>query len=869
MNPRIPQWPFRLLRWFCDPEIVEDIEGDLMERYERHYSKRKFPIWRLVQDIVFLFRPGIIRSIMSSQNHNYAGIMRYHLKFAFRNFHRQKLAFLINVIGLASGLTCAMLIYLWVDDELQVDKIFKDDELIYQIMMNDPNGDDINTASYTPHLMAQSLAAEMNEVDKAVALLPAELVRDFLGDFHLNTSKKQLKASGQFAESDFFKIFSYPLLSGKAPQLLNDARSIVISRSLAEKLFVDYQSAIGEVISWQMASFKGEAHVTGVFEDIPTGASIQFDFVLDFHTWYEIAGQMQLDVHNWGNHTPYTYVKLHSRTNLELFQSNLNAFAATKNKINDKELLPVRYSSLYLYGQFKDGVQMPGRIKQVKTFAIIGILILLIAGINFMNLSTARASKRMKEIGIKKALGIRRKSLTSQFLVESILIVLISTAGSLMLVHLLLPGFSLFTGKELAIHYNLKLVLQLLSAVLVLGLLAGGYPALYLSGLDTLAILKNKLRTSFGELWLRKGLVVFQFLITTLLISAALVVYHQINYIQSKSLGYDGEQVIYFSSTENIANQKSAFYAEIRQIPGVVEVSGMAGNLSGVHSATSDFSWEGKDSDFNMDFIQFQGDFRLAETLSLKLLEGRNFSSEYNEKRNIIFNETAIKVMGLDDPVGQSIKLWGINYQIVGVVQDFHLESLYETIKPVAMMIDYSTLYRLVVKLEGEDQLATINQIEELFQTFNPGLNFDFQFLDHEYQNLYTSERRVAGLSRLFSGLAVVISCLGLLGLVIFTIQNQYKELGIRKIFGLTSSGVVLLLSKNFFHLVLTAMLIALPLGYFLAQEWLQQFAYHTDLKLWMFCLAGLISLIIAMITIGSQALRVASMNPTEAIKYE
>lgn len=868
MTPKIPQWPLRLLRWFCDPEMLEDIEGDLTERYARHYSKKSLSNWRLVRDVLLLFRPGLIKSMKNSQNHNNISILRYHFIFAFRNFHRQRLAFLINVIGLTSGLTCTFLIYLWVESEWQVDKQIQNNELIYQVMINDPNGNTITTGEYTPHLMAQALAAEVSAVDYAVAVIPTILSRDYFGDFTVAASDKKMSARGEFAESHYFEIFSYPLLVGTPERVLSQPHSIVISRSLGDKLFGSYEHAIGETMTWTIASFSGEAVISGVFEALPNTSS-SFDFVLDFQSWYDIANLMKLDVSNWGNHTPYTYMKLGQAVAPDILQSQLNDFAQSKPKLSEKTLLPVQYSSKYLYGQFENGKQLPGRMKQVKLFAIIGLLILVIAVINFMNLSTARASKRMKEIGIKKALGIRRISLTNQFLIESILIVMVATTISLTLTYLLLPNFSEFTGKDLSLQPDTTLALQLLGLVLGVGLLAGGYPALYLSGMNTLAILRNKLATSYGELWLRKGLVIFQFMITTLLISAAVIVYQQINYMQSKSLGYDGEQVIYFPSTDNISKQKEAFYSELAKIPGVAMTSGMSGNLSGNYSATSDFSWEGKEPDFKIDFIQIYSDFRFAETLNLNLLEGRNYSKAFNEKRNIIFNETAIKIMKLEDPVGQSVKLWGMNYTIIGVVADFHFESLYESIQPVALLIDFSELYRVLVKLEGENQLQTIHEIEKQYQAFNPGSTFDFQFLDEEYQALYTAERRVAVLSRLFSVLAIVISCLGLLGLVIFTIQNQYKAIGIRKIFGLSHTGVVVLLSKNFFKLVFAAMVIALPLGYWLANEWLGQFAYHIDLAGWMFGLAGIISLTIAMVTIGTQALRVAQMNPTEAIKYE
>lgn len=869
MNPKIPKWPFRLLRWFCDPEIVEDIEGDLIERFEMKYRNENFSNWRLFRDILFLFRPGIIKSIKGSQNNNFTGIMRFHVLFAFRNFYRQKLVSLINVVGLASGLTCAMFIYLWVHDELQVDRLFHDDDRIYQVMMNDPNGNTIETGRYTPHLLAQSLKAEIGEIDQAIAMISADVVEPYLGSVHLYIDEKDISANGHFAESDFFNVFSYELLSGDAADVLKEPNSIVISRSLGEKLFGDYDLAVGQVIHWRFAAFVGDAMITGVYEDPPSNATSQFDLVFDFHTWYDIAKQMKLDVYNWGNHTPYTYVKLHDQANFSVFAKKLNDFTQTQPKISDKQLLPVLSSSLYLYGLFEDGKQLPGRAKQVGLFSVIGLLILLIAVINFMNLSTARASRRMKEVGIKKAMGIRRMALIHQFLIESILIVFIATTLSLVLTYFLLPNFNAFVEKELRILIDGMLVVRLLGVTLSLGLLAGMYPALYLSGMDTLRVLKNRVTTSFSSAWLRKGMVVFQFFITTLLISAAVVIYQQINYMQFKDLGYKGEKVIYFPSTENIFQQKEAFYSEMTKIPGVVDASGMSGNLIGLNNATSDFSWEGKDPNFNLDFITHYGDFRMAETLSLELIDGRYFSREFNEKRTIIFNETAIQTMGLEDPVGQSVKLWGMPFQIIGVVKDFHFESLYETIKPAALMIDYSSLFRMLVKLEGDDHFVIIDQIEEVYQAFEPDVHFRFQYLNQEYQELYNSDRKVSVLSRMFSGLAIVISCLGLLGLVTFTIQNQYKEIGIRKILGLTVPGVVVLLSRNFVKLILIAMLLALPISYGLAQEWLLQFAYHIELKIWMFGLAGWMSLAIAIVTIGSQSFRVARMNPTEAIKYE
>ncbi|MFY0601237.1 MAG: ABC transporter permease [Cyclobacteriaceae bacterium] len=867
-----PKLPLRLLKWFCKPEYHKDIEGDLLELYERRVETLglKQANKKLTKDILLLFRPGILRSFRSNQRNNSMALLKHNLIFTFRNFKRHKSSFFINLIGLSTGLACASLIYLWVNDELKIDKFHQNDSRLYQIMNNGIDGDIIDTSPHTAIPLAQALQEEISEVEMAVSVLPANLISGYLGDFKISTNDSpKITAMGNMAQGNFFKMFSYQILRGDRESTISEPKTIAISESTAVKLFGSIENSIDKTIDWQLVDFKGQAKVTAVFENLTHQSTSQFDFVLSFDAWIEIVKNFGTDPKSYDNQAPSTYVLLHPETNPKQFHENIRTFVQKKHKNSKSELLPIQYSSRYLYGNFENGQQAGSRIKYVKLFSAIAIFILIIACINFMNLSTARASRRMKEVGIKKALGITRKNLAFQFLAESLILTFLSSVLALLLVLIALPQFGLIAGKQLFLEIDITFIMLASGTVILTGLLSGSYPALYLSGFDTIAVLKGKLQSALGEIWVRKGLVMFQFVISIVLISGVLVVYKQVAFIQNKNLGYNKEHVVFFPREGRASEKEDTFLSELSQIPGIISASSIGGNLTGQVSSTNGFSWEGKDPDLTITFAQIPSNYNIIETLGIEIIDGRSFSKDFNDSHSLILNETAISIMGLDDPVGKTVTLWNGNYKIIGIVKDFHVESLHKNVKPLLMYLSKNETFTFMARIKPDQQLKTLASIETFYKEFNPGFPLELKFLDKNYSALYASENRVSSLSKYFAALAILISCLGLLGLVAFTAERRTKEIGIRKILGLSELGIVRLISSEFMRLVFVSVTIALPISYFLTKQWLAQFAYRIQLDWWLFAFAGLSALLVAGAIACWQTLKIARANPVDCIKDE
>ncbi|MGB8320116.1 MAG: ABC transporter permease [Ignavibacteriaceae bacterium] len=791
-------------------------------------------------------------------------MLKHNLLIIFRNFRKNKSTFLINLIGLSTGLACALLIYLWVNDELHVDKFNKNDSRLFQVMENAKLADRITTQPYTPDLMAETMAKEIPEIKYAAAVTPSSWF-----SFTLSADEINFKAEGQFAGKDFFNIFSFGLLQGNPNQVLTGNNSVVISKELAMKLFKTTKNVVGKTIKWQVLNFSDKAVVTGICNDVPNNSTMQFQFVLSYQAWKDLSNKMGRTI-NWDNHAPYTYVLLKKGTNPDQFNKKIAGYLKSKFSNSNVTLFARHYSDGYLYGKYDNGIQSGGRIEYVKLFSVIALFIILIACINFMNLFTAKASTRMKEVGIKKAMGAERKSLIIQYLSESLIISLISLFLALLFVELLLPQFNNITGKQLSLNFNSGIILTFLSIVVLTGLISGSYPALYISGFKPVSTLKGKFNMPGGELWLRKVLVVFQFSLSIIFIAAVLVVYKQIDFIQTKNLGYDRNNVISFDKEGNAAKNQGTFLSELKKIPGVVDAASANTNLMGSFGNTIGLNWQGKNPKEIIRFESMQVSYNLIKTLDINIKEGRSFSKKFgSDSTAIIFNETAIKTMGLKNPIGKIINLWGVNRQIIGVTKNFNFESLHETIKPLFFILEPDRTMKIMVKLKAGEDRETINNIKNFYSKFNPGYVFDYKFLDKDYQALYESEERVSVLSKYFAGLAIMISCLGLLGLAAFTAQRRIKEIGIRKVLGSSEFGIIYLLSKDFSKLVLISILIALPLSYLLIKNWLDSFAYRISLSPWYFLSAGIITLLIAWLTVGTQALKAARSNPSQCLRDE
>lgn len=784
-------------------------------------------------------------------------MLNHYLLLIYRNFLRAKSYFAINLIGLSTGLACTLLIYLWVRDEVETDKFHVAGDRLFQVLEHQQYANEIMTTTSTPGLLAETFRQEMQEVAYAATTT-------WVSPFTLSVGDNNIKAKGYYVGEDYFNIFSYDLLQGQPEQVLHDKLSIVISRDLARRLFGTEDNVVGKTVELQHDK---TLHVTGVFEGTPSRSSEQFDFVVS----YEIFKDENKWVLEWGNNGPSTYLVLREGVDPEAFKKKIENYLPTKVEKSQTVLFLQKYSDHYLYGKFENGQQAGGRIEYVRLFSIIAMFILVIACINFMNLSTARASRKAKEVGIKKSIGAQRSSLIFQYMSESMVTSLLSFIVAWVIVWLLLPIFNDFTAKKIVLTVNDPQLLLWFTAIVVLtGLLAGSYPALYLSGFKPATVLKGEVRGSIGELWARKGLVVFQFFLSVILIVSVLVIYRQIQFVQTKNLGYKKDNLIQFSIEGKVKGTLSTFIQEVKRIPGVVNASGIGHGLVGRNSNTTGLSWSGKNPDDKILFENVAANYGLLETLGVELAEGRAFDEAYGaDTSRIIFNEAAIRAMGLEDPIGKHITLWEYDMEIIGVVKDFHFQSLHEVINPLFFWFRPDANWNVMVRLEGGKEKETIAALTEFYKRYNPGFTLEYRFQDEEYAQLYEAEQRVATLSGYFASIAIVISCLGLFGLATFTAERRLKEIGIRKALGSSSTNIVLLLSGDFTKMVLISILLGLPVSYWLLDEWLQRFAFHVPLEAWYFVAAGLSALVISWITVASQAIRAARVNPVNCLRSE
>lgn len=786
-------------------------------------------------------------------------MLRHSLLVAFRNFKRFTNSFFINLVGLSTGLACAVFIFLWVDDELRMDNFHEKGDRLYQAMEHQQYADRIMTTISTPGVLAEALKDEIPEVEYAATAT-------WVNAATLSIDDHNVKAEGFHVGADFFNIFSYGLVQGNADQVLLDKMSIVISEDLAIRLFETKENVIGRQVEYQHEKI---FQVTGVFKGTPKQSSYQFDFALPFEEYKDDNDW----VLSWGNNGPKTFLTLREGSNLNQVNEKIADFIKKKEEQSNVTLFFLPYAHRYLHGRYENGKPSGGRIEYVRLFGAIAIFILIIACINFMNLSTAQASRRAKEVGIKKSIGAGQGELVIQYLSESILIALLSLVLALLIVWISLPQFNFITEKQITLDLtDPRLVFSLLGITLVTGILAGSYPALYLAGFRPVKVLKGEVRGSIGELWARRGLVIFQFTLSIVLIIAVLVIFKQIEFVQNKNLGYDKDNVVYFEIEGRVEDNLATFLAEMERIPGVVSASSIGHNLVGRQNNTSGLNWEGKNPDDRILFEHVRVNYGLIETLGIEMIEGRSFSENFGaDSTKIILNEAAIKIMGYEaDPIGRIVRLWDeVDMEIIGVAKDFHFQSLHDKVNPLFFRLSPSQSWNIMARIENGQEKATLDRLKDFYEDYNSGFTFEYAFLNEDFQQLYAAEQRVSVLSRYFAGIAIIISCLGLFGLAAFTAERRLKEIGIRKALGSSAWSIVYLMSSDFTRMVLVSILIALPVGYYLVDIWLQRFAFRIDLETWFFVLSGLVALVIAWLTVGSQAIKAANVNPAQCLRNE
>ena len=780
-------------------------------------------------------------------------MLRNYFKIAFRSLWRDKTFSLVNLIGLSCGIACALLIHLWAHDELNFDKFHGKDSRLFQVMSNQSYAGGIVTSGETNPNLGEHLTKNLPEIEYATVSTPPV----WFPKVNLSVGNRIVKAAGNFVGKDYLNIFSYQLTQGDKSRVLADKHSIVLSEAMAVKLFNSTENAIGKTVKWHIYNFEKQSVVSGILKATPANSSVQFDFLLSFDMFRDL---MSIDNNISGGGPFFTYIVAKQGTDVNQLNRKINRLVEEKNSESQQEFFLGQYSADYLY-DYENGVQVGGRSEYIKLFTIIAIFVLLIACINFMNLSTAKAARRMKEVGIRKVVGASRKTLVLQYLGEATLMAFASVFVSIPIVSLLLPPFNEITGKQLTLHLDANLFGVLMGIALLTGLLSGSYPALYLSGFNPATVLKGKISDSATELWMRKGLVVFQFVLSVVFIVSVLVVYKQVKYMQTKNLGYEKEHVIHFESEGKVSKSMEAFLAEAKKIPGVVNASCMVGNIVGSYGAGREVDWQGK----KIPMHGHQIGYGLIETLGMKLKAGRSFSRKSRaEFSKVILNETAVRILELTEPIGKMFA----DREIIGVIKDFHFQSLHEEVEPMFFQLD-TMVNTVMVKTEAGQQRETLDRLAEFYKTYNPGFSFDYAFLNQIYQAQYVAENRVAVLSKYFAGLTLLISCLGLFGLAAFTVERRRKEIGIRKILGASVSQVVALLSRDFLVLVLVAFVIATPIAWYAMNEWLQDFAYRIEISWWVFALAGVLALLIALLTVSFQAVKAALANPVKSLRSE
>jgi putative ABC transport system permease protein len=796
-------------------------------------------------------------------------MFKNYFKTALRNLQRNKIYSTINIAGMAVGMAAFWLIVLYVGDELSYDRSFKNADRICRVVQHASwPGGSMNIAP-TSAPFATAFKNNFPEVEDAVRI-------DLEGGGVLKFADKTIKEDDIcVADNSFFKLFSYHFLYGDIKTALDQPKSIVITQSLANKIFGDASKALNQTILFGSNDYPNK--VTGVIKDMPQNSHLHFSGIRSFDE--------ALSDGNWGNAYLYTYLLLKPGADIASLQKKLPALEhtiAAKAKYTNFNIELQPLTSIHLHSNLDYELSANGSISRIYMFIIIGILVLLIALINYMNISTARASMRLKEIGIRKVIGSSKKHLFGLFISEALLVTFIAAIIACLLVQLSLPFFNTLTGKNInSWHYGVPITITcLLAFVLIIGTVSGIYPALFLSRLKMISSLKGQLGNMQTSVIFRKSLVVFQFAVAVFLISSSFIIYKQLQYVSQKDLGFNKEQVLSFHiDAMKVRNEIPALKHALLQNP-LIEGVAVAGNPIGNNDLNENsfkFEKNGEAQPSQQLSNKLYVDEDFLQTAGIQLLQGRNFSKDMPTDKDgaVLINETLMKTLGYTNAVGKKMQ-YNINDSnvertVIGVVKDFHAYSLQHKIEPMVMMMppnnkEQDNLYVKIAKGKAAQGIAGIKNI---YSNFDPNNTADFHFLDENFAKQYEGEQRQEQLSLAFTILAFIIACLGLFGLVMFATAQRTKEIGIRKVLGATVSSVTFLLSKDFAKLVAIATIIIVPVAWFVMSQWLKGFAYRINIEWWMFLLSGSTAIIIALVTVSFQAVKAAVANPVKSLRSE
>ncbi len=866
-----PKLGMRLLGRLLPDDECPETTGDLEERFQLKVQERGAAagrVWfwfQVLHLILYLAKDHILWSTI---------MFKYNFIIAWRNIKKSKVYSALNVLGLAVGLAVFILFMLYVRYEFSYDRYHANAQDIYQINQVQPGNDYLgsNVFCVTPGPLAAALAREFPEV-----LTAARVGREKDTLIRVG-SESLLEKSFFYADPQAFEVFSFPIVQGDRASALKDPFSILLSQREARRLFGP-ADPVGRTILLPVENKDYEFRVTGVFRDVPANSHFVMDIVAPFETMAKLTGR---DPARWDNSFCYTYVLFRPGTNAEAFRAKLPAFIgkyATSPGWNfhgrrpSYLLQPLTRIHLHSRGHFQIAPTADARF--VLLFASIAVLVLVIACVNYMNLATARSLKRVKEIGLRKVVGAAKSQIIRQFLGDSMLTTFLALFFAVGFVLAFLPAFRAFVGREFAFDplRDGSLMPGLVLLAVVVGAAAGCYPAFFVSSFRPAATLKGTGGTRSQSQGLRNALIVFQFAASIALIICTIGVRGQLRYIQNKDMGYGREQILILEPGGGVAARLEAFKTELRRNSSVVAAAASASLPNDIKSSTF-ANWPGKTDSVEIPIYVQEVDYDFVDLYGLKIVQGRNFSPAFPSDAGgaFLINEAACKALGWSDPVDRDLLHWGNKAwprKIVGVVKDFHMHSLHQPIMPLYIYLEPKVSQQLSIKIKGGDIPGTVAAIRKTWERFAEGFPFEYRFFDDIFDQAYRTEQRLGAMFSVFAGLAVLIACLGLIGLASFTAERKTKEIGIRKVLGASSSGVVVLLSREFMKWVVLANLIAWPVGYFALKSWLQSFAYRTSLTVPMFLGAGLAAFVIAAAVISLQTYRAASADPADSIRYE
>jgi putative ABC transport system permease protein len=788
-------------------------------------------------------------------------MLRNYITIAFRNLTKNSVYSFINIIGLAVGITCSLLIFLWVRDEVSYDQFHENRNRLHQVFMNQEFSDGIGSQQALPYPLKDILKEKSSNIEHVTITNWGE------GNL-LTVGENRLEKMGLSAGEDFLRMFSFTIVKGDVENPLKDPSGIVLTESTAKALFND-QDPINQLVK---IDNDREQKVVAIIKDVPPQSTFQFEYLLPF-SFYEETQQWVRDSRDrWDNNSFRMFVELNDDQALASTNQDIkNTIRENNESATSAELFLHPINDWHLYSNFENGKVSGGMIEYVRMFSAIAIFILLIACINFMNLATARSEKRAREVGIRKSVGSGRKELIFQFIGESVFITFVAFIFALVLTELSLPFYNSIVSKKLFIDYtNGKLWLVEIGLILVTGIVAGSYPAFYLSGFNPVKVLKGKVQVGKGGSTPRKVLVVLQFSFSILLIISTIVIYKQIQFVKARDIGYNKENLMLVWTTREIETSFQTIREELVSTGAVQSVCKSNSPITNIFSSNS-VDWAGRGEGPPVSFTTIATEYDYIKTMGIKLLEGRDFSPEFkSDTASVLINQEAANRIGKENLVGETLNFWGSNFTIIGVMENVIMGSPYQPIDPLIMVYSPDWSSTITLRLEATSDLpGAIAKVESVFKKYNPAYPFSYRFADTEFDRKFSNINLISRLGSSFSALAIIITCLGLFGLAAFTAEQRTKEIGIRKVMGASVQSLVLLINKDFSRLVILSFIIAAPLSWYFTNWFLDRYPYHTEIPWWVLPVAGGLALLLAVSIVSFQALKAAFSNPTKSLRSE